>query len=180
MIEKLFGSWPWYTVGTLRRVALFTASGAIVVMIFGSIYNASLAARSTGTNLYVIGVELADAGADADAVEVLNRAAYLNPNDPYVFLELGNAFYRLGDSNNANLAWNQAARILPALQPKTHSQLQEGPAKSSANLEARERLLKEAQAEWGRNWSIFTGPWSRRPRETKAKPKAETVANPSP
>ncbi len=142
--------------GVLRSLLLALCSAVLVVLAFGSMYNRRLTAESTGTELYVIGAELVDLGAYADAIEVLQKAARMNSEDARVFFELGNAAHFAGDDGTAAKAWHEAVRLDPTFRGKAPYAAPLGrPASRSA---AQEKLVGEANKLWHREWRIFGPP----------------------
>ncbi len=135
---------------------LFLISSALVVFLAGSLYDVKLAAQSAGTNLYGIGAELVDIGSYADAIDVLHRAAYLDPDDSRIFDELGNAYSLAGDQQSASVAFREATRLDPSSTrihpPALVRSSVSAPVPDSA---ARQKLLDAAKREWNREWSIF-------------------------
>ena len=139
----------------IRRTILLFCSLILVIFIGGSIYDSKLTAYDTATNLYVIGTELMDTGAYVDAVDVLKKAAYLNPKDPYIFYDLGDAAYLAGDEALATQAWDQALSLNPELGKIRAGATLVRPREPKARSALQKQLLDSAIQHWDRRWNIF-------------------------
>ncbi len=142
-------------ISTIRRAILLFCSLVLVIFVVGSLYDAKLTAYDTSTNLYVIGTELMDTGAYVDAVDVLKKAAYLNPKNAYIFYDLGDAAFLAGDDALATQAWDEALKLNPELGRIRPGANLVRPREPKARSALQKKLLDSAIAQWDRKWSIF-------------------------
>jgi tetratricopeptide (TPR) repeat protein len=149
-------------ITSIRRIILVICSLILVVFIGGSIYDAKLTANDTATSLYIIGTELMDTGAYVDAVDVLQKASALNPKDPYIFYDLGDAAYLAGNETLATRAWDQALKLNPELGKIRNGAALVRPKEPRIRSARQKQLLDSAISQWDRAWRIFET------KETKA------------
>jgi tetratricopeptide (TPR) repeat protein len=151
----------------VRFAAIVFASLALVGVVAHVTYSVRLFARETAMELYLIGTELVDGRDYVKAIQTLHRAAYLDPSDAGIYVELGNAYYYAGSDSEAAVAWDHAIRLDPELR---HGRMAAGlPRPVKTGVPPPPAAVHANPDEvWKRSWSLTLGGFSRSPRKPSA------------
>lgn len=160
-----------------RLAAITFASLALVGLVAHVAYSVQLFARETALELYVIGTELVDGGDYPKAIETLHRAAYVDPTDARIYVELGNAYYYEGADAEARAAWDQAIRLDPKQEQGRIAAGLPRPVRRSERPPPAP-IHADPEEVWSRSWHLSLGGFDRsRPWKLLRKESRSPSAN---